>query len=106
MIIKDIKLCPLRNPNCEIINSDEDLLEKFKNHHIPVIYAEAEHLMGETMGDGYIKDDCIYGSIEVWDKSDLNLIWENATVRGNLVGDKDDSWEVSEYANIAMSIKE
>jgi hypothetical protein len=98
MIIKDIKLCPLKNPNCEIINSVEDLLEKFNANPILVVDEYGDEI-GHTLQNGYIQDDWIWGSIEL----DKQLKWKNVKCSGEFVNDEKWDWELEKYDNITMT---
>lgn len=42
MIIKDIKLCPSKISNCHLVNSDQNLLDKFNKLPIQVLENESD----------------------------------------------------------------
>lgn len=90
-----IKLAMVKNPNCEMVNSEESLIGSITNG-IPIVLQNDEYdsdnlarwfreeeakTIGFTTGKAFIKDGIIFGEVEIWDDifTDLNTLeWANS----------------------------
>lgn len=97
IITKNVKIFDKNNPNFTIINTDEEIIDLFKEKSIPVVLDDLplkihldnikiEKVIGIVKSvNGFVNNE-LFGDVYLWEKEDSNKIFSNyeVTVDNNL----------------------
>jgi hypothetical protein len=102
-IIKDKKIFDIRNPNCNIVTSIDEIMNMFNKTPIVMDVADNEMVIGFISQATNHDENCIYGEVILYQDYQIGD-FKNYEVQGELVNVHNKSFEVSNVNSVSYEI--
>ncbi|MDD4779107.1 MAG: hypothetical protein PHT02_00690 [Tissierellia bacterium] len=102
-IIKDKKIFDMRNPNCNIVTSIDNIVNMFDKTPVVIDVAKDKTVIGFISQATRYDENCIYGEIILYGDYKIGEL-KNYEIQGELVDIPNRNFEVSNVNSVSYEI--